>query len=90
MQQMCIKAYDIKQKSLLCRDILNKQNCLFIFKNGDQESKIGPVWGLISVRGEKLKESVKKGECSGTIMYSCMKMEKWDMLKLFQEWEEGR
>jgi hypothetical protein len=23
-------------------------------------------------------------------MYSCMKMEKWDMLKLLQEWKEGK
>jgi hypothetical protein len=23
-------------------------------------------------------------------MYSCMKMKKWDLLKLFQEWGRGR
>jgi hypothetical protein len=29
------------------------------------------------------KERVKKGEYGRNIFYSCMKMEKWDMLKLF-------
>jgi hypothetical protein len=29
---------------------------------------------------------VQEGECNGNIMYWCMKMEKRDMLKLFQEW----
>jgi hypothetical protein len=28
---------------------------------------------------------VREAECSGNIMYSCMKMEKGDMLKLLQE-----
>jgi hypothetical protein len=33
---------------------------------------------------------VEEGECGGIIVYSSMKMEKWDLLKLFQEWgEEG-
>jgi hypothetical protein len=31
---------------------------------------------------------VKEAECSGNIMYSCMKIEKWDILKLFQEWQK--
>jgi hypothetical protein len=29
---------------------------------------------------------VKEAEYSRNIMYSCMKMGKWDLLKLFQEW----
>jgi hypothetical protein len=29
------------------------------------------------------------GEYGRNIMYSCMKMEKWDLLKLLQEWGEG-
>jgi hypothetical protein len=29
--------------------ILNKQKCLF-FKNGEQEGKTGPVWGLAPVK----------------------------------------
>jgi hypothetical protein len=32
---------------------------------------------------------VKEAECSGNIMYVCMKMGKRDMLKPFQEWEGG-
>jgi hypothetical protein len=28
-------------------------------------------------------------ECDGNIMYSRMKMVKWDLLKLFQEWGRG-
>jgi hypothetical protein len=39
-------------------------------------------------RGE-YKERVKEAERIENIMYSFMKMEKWDMLKLFQEWKEG-
>jgi hypothetical protein len=34
------------------------------------------------------KERVKEAEYSGNITYSCMKMEKWDLLKLFQEMGE--
>jgi hypothetical protein len=34
------------------------------------------------------KDRVKEAECSGNIMYSCMKMEKWDLLKPFWEWEK--
>jgi hypothetical protein len=32
----------------------------------------------------------KEDECSGNVMYSCMKMEKLDLLKLSQQWREGR
>jgi hypothetical protein len=32
---------------------------------------------------------VKEGECSGNIMQSCIKLERKDMLKLFQEWGEA-
>jgi hypothetical protein len=35
------------------------------------------------------KGRVWKGEYSGNIMYSFVKMEKWDLLKLFQELGEG-
>jgi hypothetical protein len=42
-----------------------------------QDDKTGPVWGLV------------KDECSRNTMYSCIKMEKWDFLRPFQEWEEG-
>jgi hypothetical protein len=34
----------------------------------------------------KTPHFVKEAECSGNITYSCIKMEKWDLLKLFQEW----
>jgi hypothetical protein len=63
------------------------------FKNGEQEGKTGPVWGLRQeTRQERweYKEKVKKAECSRNIMYSCMKMEKWDLLKLVQEWGGAR
>jgi hypothetical protein len=39
---------------------------------------------------EVSKERVQEAEFSGNITYSFMKMEKWDMLKLFQEWEEDK
>jgi hypothetical protein len=32
---------------------------------------------------------VQEGECGKNIMCLCMKMEKWDLLKLFQEWGRG-
>jgi hypothetical protein len=39
--------------------------------------------------GEGYKERVEEGEYGTNITYSCMKMEKWDLLKLFQEWRRG-
>jgi hypothetical protein len=30
---------------------------------------------------------VKVGEYGENIMYTCMQMVKWDLLKLFQEWQ---
>jgi hypothetical protein len=44
---------------------------------------------LVPVGVGGYKGRVWEGEYSGNITYSCMKMEKWDLLKLFQEWEEG-
>jgi hypothetical protein len=29
---------------------------------------------------------VKEAEYGGNVTYSCMKMQKWDLLTLFQEW----
>jgi hypothetical protein len=37
-----------------------------------------------------LKKRSKDAECSGKIMYLCIKMEKWDLLKLFQKLGQGR
>jgi hypothetical protein len=34
-------------------------------------------------KGGGYKERVKEVECGGNFMYSCMKVEKCDMLKLF-------
>jgi hypothetical protein len=48
---------------------------LTLFINGKQESKTGPVWGLVPV-WEGFKEKVKEAECSENIMNSCMIMEK--------------
>jgi hypothetical protein len=45
-------------------------------KNGGQEGKTHPVWGLLPVGQGGYKERVKKGEYGGNIFYSCMKMEK--------------
>jgi hypothetical protein len=36
-----------------CKAILNKQKYLF-FKNGEQEGKIGPFWGLVAVGLERI------------------------------------
>jgi hypothetical protein len=44
----------------LCIDIdtLSKQKCLFFPKNRGQEGKIGPLWGLVGVKGERYKKKV--------------------------------
>jgi hypothetical protein len=37
-------------------------------------------------------DTIRKGvesECGGRIRYSCMQIETWDLLKLFQEWGES-
>jgi hypothetical protein len=44
---------------------------------------------LVPVGGGKYKERVWKSEYGGNIMYACMKTEKWNLLKLFQEWGKG-
>jgi hypothetical protein len=46
----------------------------FFSKNGEQEGKTAPVWGLAPLGEEGYKDV--DGECSGSIMHSCMKMEK--------------
>jgi hypothetical protein len=38
------------------------------------------------VQGRGGEERVWEGEYGGNTVYTCMKMEKWDLLKLFQEW----
>jgi hypothetical protein len=41
------------------------------------------------VGGGGYKKKMWEGEYGGNIIYSCMKIKKWDLLELFQEWEEG-
>jgi hypothetical protein len=58
-------------------------------KNKEQKGKIGPIWVLAPVGiGGRCGERVCVSEY-GRIMYSCMKMENWDLLKLFQAQGEG-
>jgi hypothetical protein len=57
------------------RSILNKQNRLF-FKNREKEGKTGFSGGWYQWERGRYKERVKEAECSGNIMYSCMKMKK--------------
>jgi hypothetical protein len=41
--------------------ILNKQKCYFFFyKNGEQVSRTGPVWGLVQFEGENVGEECKR------------------------------
>jgi hypothetical protein len=61
----------------------SKQTKMPSFKNREQ------VGGWHQWEGEEYKENVKEGECSGNTTYSCMQMEKRDLLKLFQEWRKG-
>jgi hypothetical protein len=51
------------------------------FKNKEQEGKTGPTYGLVPVAVWGYKESVE-GQYGRNNMYSCIKMEKWDLLKL--------
>jgi hypothetical protein len=46
--------------------------------------------GQVPVRGRKKWKRVWEDECSPITVYTCMKMEKWYLLKLFQEWWKGR
>jgi hypothetical protein len=57
------------------------------------ECKTGPVWRVgNSERGEDIRKRCKKVNMVEIYvhMHACMKMEKGDLLKLFQEWEAGR
>jgi hypothetical protein len=82
----CLCAYNAslkgnKRDETPCRAILNKQKCLF-FPSKTEDSKQVLSGGLVPVGGI-YKERVQEGECSGNIVYSWMKMENWDLLKLF-------
>jgi hypothetical protein len=46
---------------------------IFFYKNGVQEGKTGPVWG-VGTRGRG--EDIKNGEYGGNIVYTCVQMEK--------------
>jgi hypothetical protein len=46
-----------------------------ILKNGEQEGKIDPIWGLALVGGQRIYRKGVEGEYGGNIRYSCMKME---------------
>jgi hypothetical protein len=55
------------------------------FKIGEQDGKIGHVCGVGTKERGGYKERMKEGEYGGNIAYSCMKMEKRDLLNLVQE-----
>jgi hypothetical protein len=58
------------------------------FKNRE-EGKTGPSGSWHQWEGGGYKEGVQECDYGGKIMYSCMKMEKQDLLKVFQEWRKG-
>jgi hypothetical protein len=58
-----------------CLDILNTQKCLFS-KMKDRKVKQVLSEGWCQCWWGGYKKRVKKAECSGNIIYSCMKMEK--------------
>jgi hypothetical protein len=45
-----------------------QQAKLPFIKNGEQEGKTGPIWGLVPVGGKDIGKGVG-GECSGNIMH---------------------
>jgi hypothetical protein len=53
------------------------------FRNGEQENKTGPVWGLVQLEGKDTRKGCRR-MISRSILYSFMKMEKRDLLKLFR------
>jgi hypothetical protein len=63
-----------------CIIIINWQKCFSLINEG-QEGKTDPD-GYQSEKGGQ-KERVKEGEYGGNILYSCMKIEHWNLLKLF-------
>jgi hypothetical protein len=77
-------------KETPCVATLNKQKCLFS-KLEDRKVKQVLSGGVVPVGGGGHKERMEEGDCGEKSMYSCTKMEKLDLLKLFQELgEEGK
>jgi hypothetical protein len=64
--------------------IINEQKCLFLKMENRKLKQVLPggwhQWG-----GRGYKETMQEGEYGGNTTYSCMNMEKRDLLKLFQE-----
>jgi hypothetical protein len=56
-----------------CRAILKKQRCLFP-KTENRKVKQVLFGGWYQWEGRGYKERVKEAECSGNIMYLCMKV----------------
>jgi hypothetical protein len=54
------------------------KHCVFLNMN-NRNAKTGSVW----VWGRRWKERVKGGEYGQSTLYTRMKIEQWDLLKLF-------
>jgi hypothetical protein len=52
--------------------MLNKQKCHFLNKNGEQEGKTSPVWGVGTSGRGRYKERGWEGEYCENIMHICM------------------
>jgi hypothetical protein len=74
-----------------CVAILNKQKCgfFFIYKiKGEQNRSCLVGWYQWERKGGG--EKVWEYEYGANTVYTCLQMEKWDLLILFQEWgKEG-
>jgi hypothetical protein len=71
-----------------CIAILNQQKWFLFQKINNSKVKQVLSGDWYQWEGEEYKERMKEAKCSENIMYSCMKMEKLDMLNYFRNGEE--
>jgi hypothetical protein len=86
---ICINR-EMSQENSLCSYLKQpKMSFFFLLQNwrtrGQNRSCLR---GLVLVGGGRDRERVWKDEYSANTVYVCMQIEKWDLLEVFQEWEE--
>jgi hypothetical protein len=84
MNQFDIKLYTliyIEMSQWNCLYNYHKQTKIPFLKNEGHKGKTGPAQGWVLVW--KFKERIKKCEYGVSIMYKRMKIDQWELLKLF-------
>jgi hypothetical protein len=70
---------EISQWTSLYSYLKLTKTLFFFSKNGEQEGKTGPVWGVGTVGAGSVQESMKESEYGENNLCNCMNMEKWDL-----------